>query len=72
VLGKDGAAHDCEEGEIRAEVEKDTEMGVQGAPTNQEKNISLGLYKGTEMSREVKRASERPGGIIWLRKKYTL
>lgn len=50
MLGKDGAAHDCEEGEIRAEVEKDTEMGVQGAPTNQEKNISLGLYKGTEMS----------------------
>ena len=50
----------------------DTKMGVQGAPTNQEKNISHGLYEGTEMSREVKRASERSGGIIWLHKKYTL
>ena len=48
--------------ERRVEVEMDAKMGVQRAPTNQEKTISHGLYKGTEMSREVKRASERRGG----------
>ena len=44
------------------EVEMDAKMGVQRTPTNQEKTISHGLYKGTEMSREVKRASERRRG----------
>lgn len=49
---------------IRAKAETDTKMGMRGALTNQKQNISQRLYKGTEMNREVKRAPERPGGIM--------
>ena len=63
--GKDEAAYWLWRGrKVRTEVETDMKMGVWGSPTNQKKNISHGLYKGTEVSREVKRASERPEGII--------
>lgn len=49
---------------ISAKAETDTKMGVRGALTNQKKNISQRLYKGTETNREVKSAPERLGGII--------
>lgn len=58
--------------EIRADTEMDTKTGCARSPDKSGEKTFLTDYEGTEMSREVKRASERPGGIIWLHKKYTL